>query len=302
MGIHKFLSACAIFLVLSSVYGAAEADVFASPDKIVSTRLSDGVTVWQYEYSNLYGGPQVISLAAADLNDPSVEIGIGVCDDKTRMTVSKMAERDNALVAVNFGYFNMVDPSSPAGALKRNGEVADSGAVGGGTGGLIGFTGNAVTFYKNGDDAVNNCENFRAGFPLLVWNGEIYDGIGTYDHIPGRHNRTAIGVTADNVLYLVTFDGRAQGHASGVSCYDLADFMQRIGCVFAINMDGGGSTTMWTSEAGVFNYPSDNRKFDHEGERRVYDIFYVRDKVSAGQNATAGESEPASAAPAADAA
>ncbi|MDD4816696.1 MAG: phosphodiester glycosidase family protein [Victivallaceae bacterium] len=302
MNMYRLIGFFAAFLVFSGVYGAAEADVFSSPDKIVSERLSGGVAAYQYEYSDLYGGPQVVSLVAADLSDPAVEIGVGVCDNKTRMTVSKMAERDNALAAVNFGYFNMVDPSSPAGALKHGGEVESTSDVGNGSGGLIGFSGSAVSFFKPGDEAVNGCDNFRAGFPLLVWNGGIYDGIGSYDHVPGRHNRTAIGVTAGNVLYLVTFDGRAAGHATGVSCYDLADYMQRLGCVFAINMDGGGSTTMWTVRHGVFNYPSDNRAFDHAGERRVYDIFYVRDKASSSVAQPSGAGENGSSETLADAA
>ena len=37
----------------------------------------------------------------------------------------------------------------------------------------------------------------------------------------------------------------------------------------SINLDGGGSATLWVEGYGVCNHPSDNKKFDHEGERIV---------------------------------
>jgi len=46
-----------------------------------------------------------------------------------------------------------------------------------------------------------------------------------------------------------------------------------------INMDGGGSTTLWISNQpgnGVVNYPTDNKKWDHEGERKVANVVIVK--------------------------
>ena len=46
----------------------------------------------------------------------------------------------------------------------------------------------------------------------------------------------------------------------------------------ALNLDGGGSTTLWLSGAsdnGVVNYPCDNGRFDHAGERKVPNILYI---------------------------
>ena len=44
----------------------------------------------------------------------------------------------------------------------------------------------------------------------------------------------------------------------------------------AINLDGGGSSTLWTDETGVINHPYDNKKWDHAGERRVPNILIAR--------------------------
>jgi len=69
------------------------------------------------------------------------------------------------------------------------------------------------------------------------------------------HPRTAIGSTADGKLVMVTVDGR-QSISTGMPLPDLAKLMLAQGCVNAINLDGGGSSTMATSY-GVINCPSD---------------------------------------------
>ncbi|HSV73742.1 MAG TPA: phosphodiester glycosidase family protein [Chthonomonadales bacterium] len=69
------------------------------------------------------------------------------------------------------------------------------------------------------------------------------------------HPRTAAGVTPDGRLLLVTVDGR-QRHSRGMSLAELAATMKRLGATDAINLDGGGSTTM-VARGLVLNAPSD---------------------------------------------
>jgi exopolysaccharide biosynthesis protein len=86
-----------------------------------------------------------------------------------------------------------------------------------------------------------------------------------------RHPRTAIGKKADGTVVLFVVDGRAK-ESAGFSIRELQSIMRLLGCVDAINLDGGGSTTMYIKDQpfnGVVNYPSDNKKWDHEGEREV---------------------------------
>ena len=59
------------------------------------------------------------------------------------------------------------------------------------------------------------------------------------------HPRTAVGLSGDQrTLYLFTVDGRNAGHSLGVTRPELADFMRMFGATDAINLDGGGSTTL----------------------------------------------------------
>jgi exopolysaccharide biosynthesis protein len=84
-----------------------------------------------------------------------------------------------------------------------------------------------------------------------------------------RHPRTAIGVRADGFLVLVTVDGRQPKKSVGMTLEELAILMRDFGCVEAMNLDGGGSTTM-VLNGRVVNNPS-----DAAGERPVSDALLV---------------------------
>ena len=54
-----------------------------------------------------------------------------------------------------------------------------------------------------------------------------------------------IGTTADNTIWLVTVDGRQPELSVGMTLVELRALAHRLGLVNALNLDGGGSTTMW---------------------------------------------------------
>jgi exopolysaccharide biosynthesis protein len=84
-----------------------------------------------------------------------------------------------------------------------------------------------------------------------------------------RHPRTAIGTDSKGYIYLVVIDGRFPGQGDGATIWETAKICELLGMDNAINLDGGGSTTIWSETTGVINHPYDNRKFDHEGERKI---------------------------------
>jgi exopolysaccharide biosynthesis protein len=84
-----------------------------------------------------------------------------------------------------------------------------------------------------------------------------------------RHPRTAVGWRADGALLLVTVDGRQPQKSVGMTIEELAKLMQELGCVEAMNLDGGGSTTM------VIKNKVANRPSDQTGERVVSDALLV---------------------------
>ncbi|MEN6565482.1 MAG: phosphodiester glycosidase family protein [Veillonellales bacterium] len=98
--------------------------------------------------------------------------------------------------------------------------------------------------------------------PMLVKDGSVYlttktEQFGS-DVAGGRAPRTALGLDKQGHLLLVVVDGR-QSHSIGMTLLELAQFMQELGAVNAMNLDGGGSSDMVVN-GKVVNKPSDGRE------------------------------------------
>jgi phosphodiester glycosidase len=93
------------------------------------------------------------------------------------------------------------------------------------------------------------------GSHLLVDGGQIVLGDCT-GAVCDRNPRTAVGLTKDGRVLLVVVDGRGSS-SSGMTLDELARFMLRLGAVEAMNLDGGGSSTM-VAKGNLVNRPADS--------------------------------------------
>jgi hypothetical protein len=91
------------------------------------------------------------------------------------------------------------------------------------------------------------------GYPLLVQDGAVVV-TGCRASFCARHPRTAIGVDDAGRMLLVVVDGRRKGSV-GMTLHELARLMRKLGTVDALNLDGGGSTTMVVRRK-IVNEPS----------------------------------------------
>jgi hypothetical protein len=90
------------------------------------------------------------------------------------------------------------------------------------------------------------------------------------DFLTKRHPRTFVGIDADSTaLFLCVVDGR-QESSDGMNFEEMADFLRSLGVYQAVNLDGGGSTTMVVN-GRIVNSPSDKT-----GERPVANTLVVR--------------------------
>jgi exopolysaccharide biosynthesis protein len=200
--------------------------------------------------------------------------------------VSKQALSAGAIAAVNGGFFNIMNGGSVS-YIKTGGKIADS---------------DTAKKWKanvnlNGAILVRNCkkviidkaasnrwydsnsefEDILITGPLLVRNKSFSELPGT-SLVINNHPRTAFGLRNGRNVVLLTLDGRT-GEAAGMTLKELAYLMILLRCRDAVNLDGGGSTTMWIKDKpfnGVVNMPCDNRQFDHLGERAVSDIIIIK--------------------------
>lgn len=100
--------------------------------------------------------------------------------------------------------------------------------------------------------------DLAGGEPLLVSDGVARTDASCDTDYCGPNPRTAAGYTSDGRLLIVTVDGRQAGFSVGMGLDDLAHLFLQLGAVGAVNLDGGGSTTMWVQGRGVANRPSNS--------------------------------------------
>lgn len=120
-------------------------------------------------------------------------------------------------------------------------------------------------------------ESAVGGGPVLLQQGEVritnneelkFAGKAIND----RHPRTAMGYTAQNELVILAVEGRNPGKAEGVTLGQEALLLQSLGCVEALNLDGGGSSCL------LINGKPTIRPSDKEGQRAVPGVFIIQEK------------------------
>jgi len=209
--------------------------------------------------------------------------------DTTLTEVSALAERCGAYAAVNGSYFDM-DAGNPVCYLRIDGKPVGENtpaktdsvnrkyyqyatlALRGGRPRLAVPDSNRLWEESLADS------NIMTAGPMLLHRGKIVPQRDDRTFVTHRHNRTALGLRPDGTTLLVVADGRFKHTAEGLTLPELEMVMRWLGCSDAINLDGGGSSTMYVHgkpHGGVVNYPSDNRQHDHEGQRPVSNAILV---------------------------
>lgn len=115
------------------------------------------------------------------------------------------------------------------------------------------------------------------GGPVLLQHGEIAISNNEEHKFTGKqindlHPRTAMGYTNDNQLIILVVEGRNRGNAEGASLTQLAKIFKDLGCIEAINLDGGGSSCL------LINGKPTIKVSDKEGQRAVPCVFMVQEK------------------------
>ncbi|HYC53305.1 MAG TPA: phosphodiester glycosidase family protein [Gemmatimonadaceae bacterium] len=111
------------------------------------------------------------------------------------------------------------------------------------------------------------------GRPVLVKDSTIVSEVdteGAAGFATSRHPRTAVGIASNgNRLLLVTVDGRQKPYSDGMTLRELGNLMRALGARDAINLDGGGSTTLVYKDPRTKRLTVANRPSDPTGERAV---------------------------------
>ncbi len=103
----------------------------------------------------------------------------------------------------------------------------------------------------------------QTGTHFSLKDGQDWSWASNGDYVAAVHPKTGLGITADGRILMVTVDGRQGSYSTGVSMQEMGQLMRRLGATDAINLDGGGSTSMSTRTKGVIrtdDRPSDGRE------------------------------------------
>lgn len=278
------------YVVVDSYQGAAQAGPFvlrldAIGDAWNERQIAEGVVWRARRYQNQSGGPQVVHGLVVDTQVPGVTID--ALQSSGCQTIGDMAAAAGAVAAINGGYFN-VNTCAPVSLLKSNGVLLATNGVKRGAFGLDAAGIPLVEVVAAGQDWPLAHEAHGGG-PTLAVNGTALNGAADWGAegfqdpaFLGKNPRTFAGYDAAGNVLFGTVDGR-RANAKGMSLDELAAYSisGEIGATHAVNLDGGGSTTMWVKGAtynGVVNYPSDNAEQElqtHIGSRGVSGGFFV---------------------------
>lgn len=242
---------------------------------------------WQrYHFTNaeLFNANQNLNILRIKRSHRPLQLNFG-SGGQALIPTSTQGQQAGAIAALNGTFFDVKNGGS-VDLIRIKGVTLDTTRPSGKV--LAEHQRSAVLIKKNHveivkGDSLKGWEKTLAGEtdvmvtgPLLIYKGKKIP-LTQRPFNTTRHPRTALGLTNKGEILWITVDGRAK-EAVGMSLFELQKLLWVLGCTSAINLDGGGSTTLWIqgrSKTGVVNMPCDDKVFDEYGERKVSNVLLL---------------------------
>lgn len=188
-----------------------------------------------------------VAVGYGDDNIDTIKTGRNWAMTETTKQAKSMQTRRNTNVvgAINAGGYDMSN-GRPSGAFIMSGTVINEPT---GTTFWIDKAGNAyITSAQecNAAIAAGNVREAVASFGDIFEDGHARSGLDNTT----RASRTAIGIKADGTVVMLMVDGRQAPYSVGMTMAEVGAAMEALGCVQAVNLDGGGSSTFATQREG----------------------------------------------------
>jgi len=291
-------------------------EVYPSGTGWTSTVVEPGITYYAFSGTDpVTKSPQRVFVTDIDLSKEDYSVKLVLYDN--RSTASAVMKDKKAIVTMNAGYEResiVIKVDGRTAFLMPNGTIGTTGVTNWKNEGCVILDNNrSVRFDYTGRDLSYNDQqkaymkltqdknnpNVLSSAPMLIYD---YEPVGEsfvtrypkkssnsedpYVHqSTNTHPRTVIAKNEFNHLLLVVIDGRRSSVSRGMSAKEVTQFLvANFNPQYALNLDGGGSSTMCVQGQGdetthVVNYPTDSDKVsgvpDHSGERSVPTFFYV---------------------------
>lgn len=274
---RKFIRiVCAVFVLPTLIMGGLLFWYTHRPlPAEINTQLFEGITYIRDVRAE--PRPLVIHVVRIDLDAPDLSFFVTPGgEDIPARTTSQFADEFGLQLAINGDYFDpwrdyfvwdyyphVGDPVNVRGLAASEGTVFTEGYAplyNSFYDTLYITSQNAISF----DTPPEEIYNAISGIPFLLLAGESLVDSEQSDYYTGYHPRTAVGLDeAGETLMLLLVDGRQPGYSEGVALSELSALLLEYGAYHAINLDGGGSTTLVAENADgtiqVLNSPIHNR-------------------------------------------
>lgn len=282
----------ALFLALAALLALPPAGAFAQENDTLAfergfwldMNQGEGLKLRLASYNDgrpLFGSSQSLSVLIVS---PERECALVAAPEGKLALTSEMAADAGAAAAVNGSFFHMKAPyggstyaridgvkvseNAPVENFRRDPQRSGAIVVRDGKFSIVTGFGPERTY----EEALPGETVLTTG-PMLLQAGDTC-ALHPFKFNSNRHPRTAFGIRPDGSLVFVVADGRSP-QAAGLSMAELRQVMLWLGCRDAINLDGGGSSTM-VFLGRIVNHPCDNHQFDEAGERPVANAWVIR--------------------------
>lgn len=268
-----------LFIQLFNIVQAQTDSLTITKQSWKKNRIAKGLVTKHYHFRdcNLFNANQHISVVEVK---PKSKLNFDLAyQPSDLLIVDTIAVRNNALAAINGTFFDTKNGGS-VDFIKSDDVIINKNRLG---------KGNTRAGHQKGAILINNYQlsiaewdgtddweaklkgnDVMVSGPVLRIN-DVDVKLAKDAFNLARAPRSAIGIKSDGTVLLVAVDGRMI-EAEGVTIKELQQIMKWLKCTDAINLDGGGSTTLYAKgkKGGqIVNHPSDNKLFDHAGQRAV---------------------------------
>jgi exopolysaccharide biosynthesis protein len=277
------LIACVLLITLNISFALAQTDsVNFRRVEWTKKRIAPGVQLKQAWFRNktLFNSNQFISVL--EIKERHKNKFALAYEPKQKRTTSDFAIDKHAVAAINGTFFDVKNGGS-VDFIKANGQIINENRLD--KENKRARHQQAALVIKEGklhidewdgsadwEKKLDGEEVMLTGPLLLHNNKQVELDSASFNML--RHPRSAIAITNNNRVLLITIDGRS-ANSAGVSLFELRKILRWLHCHDGINLDGGGSTTLWENKDGVVNFPSDGGKWDHKTQRKVANVILV---------------------------
>ena len=241
--------------------------------------ISEGIVYRELGYIDRHGLP--IKAFVVEVKSGVAELKVGTPNGETSISGnlstttnnmrSLLNEGYNVVAGINADFFALGGTNYPLGLCIKDGQIMQE------SNGRPWFAVLSDGSYRIGTGydsrkLLDQMVTAVGGSHIILKNGNLSDVSQDTDFGGIRHPRTAIGYNSNGDLYMIVVDGRHPDYSNGASLTDLALILKNLGAENALNLDGGGSSTLALVNSGsitIKNYPSDYL------ERAVYNSLVL---------------------------